>query len=92
MRKLLLLSAVWLLVQLRLLRNFGCPKVGILLLLGLHLAIRLWILLLLARVHVLLLLLLVTGLLVLLLLLLREASPALHWHLLFRVTASATHG
>ena len=89
MRKLLLLSAVWLLVQLRLLRNFGCPKVGILLLLGLHLAIRLWILLLLARVHVLLLLLLVTGLL---LLLLRESSPALHWHLLFRVTASATHG
>ena len=91
MRKLLLLSAVWLLVQLRLLRNFGCPKVGILLLLGLHLAIRLWILLLLARVHVLMLLLLVTGLL-LLLLLLREPSPALHWHLLFRVTASATHG
>ena len=78
-----MLGTIGLLIHLRLLRLW----VGILLLLGMHLAIWLRILLL-ASVQVLMLLLLVTGLL---LLLWGKSSPSsLHWHLLLWITAT-TH-
>ena len=77
-----MLGAIGLLIHLRLLRL----RVGILLLLGMHLAIWLRILLL-ASVQVLMLLLLVTGLL--LLLCGESSSSPLHWHLLLWIAATA---
>ena len=78
-----MLGAIGLLIHLRLLRL----RVGILLLLGMHLAIWLRILLL-ASVQVLMLLLLVTGLL-LLLWGKSSSSSSLHWHLLLWIAATA---